>query len=197
MIYPTPVAAGAVLLPGGSIFFSGKTFDDARGSSIEVFDSTCKSPANPAEFPLAQENIVSTRRAGTCRGLHYQVSPSAQAKLVTVSSGAAQFFWLPLDDGPEPAQVHSILLGPGPFSLFTPPDCAHGFLTLEDDTVFSLRLSERVSPDLRGEIAFEDPALKVEFAIPPDWSNLSGRDRTAPPFVRRRRALTLLSHRVP
>jgi dTDP-4-dehydrorhamnose 3,5-epimerase len=188
VLHPKPVASGAVTLPGGSVFFSGKAFEDARGRSIEVFDSGKQSQGLTASFPLAQENVISTRRAGTCRGLHYQLSPGAQAKLVTVYSGKAQIFWLPLEDGGDDLQVHSTLLGPGPFSLFTPSGCAHGFLALEDNTVFSLKLSECVSPDLRGEIAFTDPALKIEFAIPPNWSSLSLRDQTAPPFVDRRRA---------
>ena len=171
-------------LPGGAWLFAGQRFADERGESLETVDLSW--PELPIRFAAVQENLVRTHEAGCARGLHYQVGEHAQAKLVTVLSGAAQFFWLPLGTNEVPAVVHSVVLPADATSLFTPADSAHGFQALEDDTTFVLRMSAPVSLPHRGEVGL----LSSDLALSPARSIverlLSERDRSAPVWSRRR-----------
>lgn len=174
-------------MPGGSWLFRGQDFADERGSSHEIFDAASW-PGNDGAFVAAQENLISTGSAGCARGLHYQVGPLAQAKLVTVLRGSAQFFWIPLADDSGAARAHSVVLAAGAVSLFTPGDCAHGFLALKDDTQFLLKMSAPTSPPHRGEVSFLSKDLAIDFEVELRRDLLSGRDSSAPNWTMRRRA---------
>jgi dTDP-4-dehydrorhamnose 3,5-epimerase len=164
-------------LAGGSWLFEGQRFADERGFSNETYDLT----ASPAliDFSVAQENLITTFEAGCARGLHYQAGQFAQAKIVTVVAGSAQFLWLALDQAHSIATVHSIVLDSPAQSLYTPDACAHGFLALEDDTVFLLRTSRSVSLSHRREIRLLSDRLVVPFERPIREDLLSHRDRNA------------------
>ncbi len=167
-------------LPAGGWLFEGKRFADGRGASAETFDMLDAPPGAPTDFTLAQENLVTTFAAGCARGLHYQHGAFAQAKLVTVLAGRAQFLWLALDQDSAIARVHSIVLSSASRSLFTPATCAHGFLALEDDTRFLLKLSRPVDVARRGAIRLVSDRLAVSFEGPLREDLLSERDRHAP-----------------
>lgn len=163
-------------LPGGSWLFRGKSFADERGASDEIYDESAW-PAALEPFVVRQENRITTRDRGCGRGLHYQIAPYAQAKLVTVLSGTAQFFWVDIESRAPIDDVHSVVLASGAVSLFTPGNCAHGMLALEDRTEFLLKMSQPVSIEHRGEIAFFDQAEPEKFAVPARLDLLSIRDR--------------------
>lgn len=170
---------------GGAWLFVGKCFADERGSSFETIDLST-SPAELEPFAAVQENLVLTEHAGTARGLHYQVGSSAQAKVVTVVRGAAQLFWLPLDQEAARPCVHSIILQAAAPSLYTPGNCAHGVLALEPDTAFLLKMSVAVSLKDRAEISLLARDLSIDFAVPIRTDLLSVRDRNAPSWTNRR-----------
>jgi dTDP-4-dehydrorhamnose 3,5-epimerase len=172
-------------LPGGAWLFCGKSFADQRGTSHEAVDLSNSPFRSP--FTAVQENLVKTTFRGVARGLHYQVGPSAQAKLVSVVNGRAQFFWLPVQDINKHPTVRSIVLEAGATSLYTEPGCAHGFLALEAGTVFLLRMSRPVSLADRGEINLLAPDISIRFAVPLREDLLSKRDREAPSWSARRR----------
>lgn len=172
-------------LAGGAWRFEGKCFSDARGDSWEAFDLSI--PDLPFSFVAKQENVIRTSRAGCARGLHYQLGEAAQAKLVTVVQGSAQFFWVPLGCRAERTRVYSVILPRTGASLFTPADCAHGVLALRDNTVFTLRMSEAVQLAQRGEINILSSQLSMTPACPINPELLSERDRTAPDWTARRR----------
>lgn len=186
MIFPpSPDQVRWQPLGGGSWLFHGTTYRDERGVSDEIFDLTSW-PNGLELFESVQENLVTSRYSGCARGLHYQIAPYSQAKLVTVVQGSAQFFWLPLHEKTPEIRVHSIILTAGASSLYTPENCAHGFLAIVDDTRFLLKMSSPVSSTHRGEIGFLSKSLSVSFAIPIREDLLSERDRNAPAWKMRR-----------
>lgn len=129
---------------------------------------------------LAQENLINSERAGCVRGLHYQHGTFAQAKLVTLLQGSAQLFWLPLEQTSVIADVHSAVLSSPGQSIYTPSDCAHGVLALEDDTLFLLKMASPIVIAERREINLLSDRLSVSFARPICLDLLSERDRNAP-----------------
>jgi len=179
-------ASGWRSLAGGAWLYSGKQFCDTRGESLETFDFS--DPDLPFRFDALQENLVHTRLLGCARGLHYQVGSDAQAKLVTVLRGVAQFFWVPLHESTSPAIVNSVVLPTDGTSLLTTADCAHGFLALEDETTFLLRMSAPISIVDRREINILSPELALAPALPIAPQMLSDRDRCAPSWSERRLA---------
>lgn len=163
-------------LPGGSWLFRGKSFADERGTSDELHDVS-DWPAAIEPFLVRQENRVTTYKRGCGRGLHYQAAPFAQAKLVTVLKGSAQFFWVDAESRAPIDEVYSIVLEPGATSLFTPPHCAHGMLAAEDLTEFLMKMSQPISIGHRGELAFFDQATPEMLVVPLRYDLLSHRDR--------------------
>lgn len=187
MSKPDPVPAEAPRpllerLPGGAWAFRGRLFDDFRGASFETFDRA----EMPVEDEWMQENVIRTYEAGCARGLHYQLPPYGQAKLVTVIRGQAQFFWAPLDGN---GRTHALILGERSVSLYTPADCAHGFLALENDTIFQMKMSAPVKPDYRGAVDIRSADRWTPFAVPLREELLSERDRSAPQWAARRTGL--------
>ena len=178
--------AGIEVLAAGAAIFHGRTFDDERGRSWETLNTTDLSRDNPTRMTVAQENFIQTQKAGTLRGLHYQVGTFAQAKLVSVARGAAQFFWLDLQTEIVPAPVHSVILESGPASLWTPEWCAHGFLALADNTIVVLKMSRPINLEQRGELSFFADDIRVDFERMPRLDLLSERDASAPSFSNRR-----------
>ena len=163
----------------------GKRFCDERGTGDEICDFG-QWPASLEPFVVVQENIITTHRAGCARGLHYQVEPHAQAKMVTVLRGSAQFFWVPLGQDLPTGQVHSIILTDTAASLYTPANCAHGRLALADETQFLLKMSMPVSLEHRGEVNFRAKSLAIDLALPLREDLISQRDHDAPEWEMRR-----------
>ena len=185
MILSPPPRAGWQPLAGGSWLFHGARFHDDRGTSEEIYDFSCW-PPQMDRFTVVQENVVTTQSAGTARGLHYQIPPYDQAKLVTVLRGRAQFFWLSIVNDAPAAEINSIILTADAGSLFTPGNCAHGMLSLVDDTQFLLKMSAPISMAHRGEISMHAKSLSIDLASPIRDELLSERDRHAPGWNFRR-----------
>lgn len=175
-----PSSSGWQRLSGGSWTFSGKLFADERGKSCETCDLSNAPFAALKHFPLAQENLINNKEAGCARGLHYQNGAFAQPKLVTLLQGSAQLFWLPLGQTSMIAEVHSIVLSSPGQSLYTPSDCAHGLLALENDTLFLLKMASPIAIAERREIRLVSDRLSVTFARPIRLDLQSARDRDAP-----------------
>lgn len=173
-------------LAAGAKLFRGREFVDERGCSWETLDTARLFQGNPSRMTVAQENLIYTRKVGTLRGLHYQAVPFAQAKLVSVVQGAAQFFWVDVVSHTIPAPVHSVVLEPGAESLWTPEHCAHGFLALSDETIFALKVSRSVNLRARGDLSFFANDIKVNFVRRPNLKLLSERDAAAPCFSDRK-----------
>lgn len=113
------------------------------------------------------------RRKGTLRGMHYQVAPFAEAKLVSCPRGAIFDVAVDLRSG-TPAHRRwfaTRLDAASPEMLYLPPGVAHGFLTLEDDTLVHYAISERYSPEHARGLRWDDPAIGVAWPSPPEVLN--------------------------
>ena len=124
---------------------------------------------------LGFEKVVQTNRSksgkGVLRGLHFQKKPKTQAKIVEVISGAAIDVVVDMRvDSPTYGKLTSVLLTPynkdiegSGRQLFVPRGFAHGFVSLEDDTVFQYLIDNDYAPETEGGILWNDPDLGINW----------------------------------
>jgi dTDP-4-dehydrorhamnose 3,5-epimerase len=134
---------------------------------------------------VAHMNTSFNARAGTLRGLHLQAPPYAEAKLVRATRGAIWDVAVDLRrDSPSFLRWHAVALDAhNGLAYFIPAGCAHGFVTLADDSEVLYVMSEGYAPDAAGGVRWDDPAFGVRWPEPPagGWI-IAERDRTWPDF---------------
>ena len=158
-----------------------KRFGDGRGFFSETYNGPRFAEAG-IDIAFVQDNHSLSAKAGTVRGLHYQLPPFAQDKLVRVVRGAiidvvvdirrsSPTFgrWLSLEVSAE--KWNQILV---------PKGYAHGFITLADDTEVIYKVSEHYSQVHDRSLRFDDPDLAIDWRIAASQICLSEKDRTAP-----------------
>lgn len=132
---------------------------------------------------VVQCNVSTNRRTGTLRGLHYQLSPHAEVKIVRCTRGA--IFDVIVDlrrDSPTFCQWESLELSAANGDmLYVPQGFAHGFQTLTDDAAVEYQMSEFYAPDAARGARFDDPAFAI--AWPLAVTSISPRDMSYPGFV--------------
>jgi dTDP-4-dehydrorhamnose 3,5-epimerase len=130
------------------------------------------------KLPAAQCNVSYNRRKGTLRGMHYQVPPFSEAKLVTCLSGAIYDVIIDLRrDSPTYSAWFSVTLNASHprVMLYVPEQFAHGFQTLEDNTEVLYQMSEFYRPSAAKGLRWDDPAFNI--AWPLAEPVISERDR--------------------
>ncbi len=131
---------------------------------------------------LVQCSISFNERKGTLRGVHYQAPPYPEAKLVRCTRGA--LFDVALDLRPDsPSYLRSIgveLTAGNHRALYIPEGCAHGFLTLEENTEALYQMSEFYHPETARGVRWNDPAFGISW--PSTVQVISERDRSFPDF---------------
>ena len=134
---------------------------------------------NPA---LVQCNISFNARKGTLRGMHYQAAPFQEAKLVRCTKGSLYDVALDLRPGSPTFRqwVGVILTAADRNMLYIHEGCAHGLLTLEDETEVFYQMSEFYHPEAARGVRWDDPAFGI--AWPAGIAVISERDRTYPDF---------------
>jgi dTDP-4-dehydrorhamnose 3,5-epimerase len=174
-VTPTPLAGVVVLKP--------KRFLDARGFFSESYNRRELAEAG-IDVDFVQDNVSMSRQPGTLRGLHFQREPWAQAKLVGVSKGAVRDVVVALRlSSPTFAKHFSILLTADEGNqIFIPAGFAHGFLTLEPDTLLSYKVSQHYSAEHDSGICFDDPFLGIDWDCDPASVVLSEKDEKLPLF---------------
>jgi dTDP-4-dehydrorhamnose 3,5-epimerase len=132
---------------------------------------------------LAQCSISFNARKGTLRGMHYQATPHPEVKLVRCTKGSVYDVAVDLRPGSPTFRhwVGVVLSGRGRNMLYVPEGCAHGFLTLEDETEVSYAISEFYYPELARGVRWNDPAFQI--AWPGEVTVISERDRAYPGFT--------------
>lgn len=156
-------------------------FPDARGLFAETYSRRTYAAAGIAtEF--VQENRSVSHRAGTVRGLHLQVAPAAQDKLVRVGRGAILDVAVDVRPGSPTRGRHvAVELREGePVQLLIPQGFAHGFCTLVPDTEVLYKVSHPYSPEHERGIAWDDPELGIDWPVRSADAILSERDRAHP-----------------
>jgi dTDP-4-dehydrorhamnose 3,5-epimerase len=120
------------------------------------------------EPAVEQCNLAFNHRAGTLRGMHYQVEPTPEAKLVRCTRGAIVDVAVDLRDG-SPTRLQHVsveLTAESRRALYVPPLFAHGYQTLVDDTEVAYQVSAVYDPDAERGLRFDDPALALTWPVP-------------------------------
>jgi dTDP-4-dehydrorhamnose 3,5-epimerase len=154
---------------------------DERGYFCETFRADLfGAQVGPTTF--AQDNESLSAQAGTVRGLHFQTAPSAQGKLVRCSAGALLDVVVDLRRGsPGFGKWVSVELSArNGRQLWVPPGFAHGFCTLEPDTVISYKVTTYYDADCDKGVAWNDPAIGIVWPDGADRETLSAKDRAQP-----------------
>jgi dTDP-4-dehydrorhamnose 3,5-epimerase len=154
-----------------------RVFGDARGFFLESWNAAAFAAAG-IDASFVQDNHSRSAR-GVLRGLHYQM-PHAQGKLVRVVSGAV--FDVAVDlrqSSPDFGRWFGTeLSAANQRMLWVPPGFAHGFLTLSDDTDFLYKCTTPYAPEHEQCLAWDDPALGIDWPLAGITPHLSGKDQT-------------------
>jgi dTDP-4-dehydrorhamnose 3,5-epimerase len=166
-----------------------KVFGDDRGFFYESFSARAFQEATGHSPTFVQDNHSKSAR-GVLRGLHYQLPPHAQGKLVRVTQGAV--FDVAVDirkSSPTFGQwVGEVLSADNHLQMWIPPGFAHGFLTLSESAEFFYKTTDFYEPSAEAAIAWNDPDLNVQWPLTElkaaglNEPILSGKDRQAGSF---------------
>ncbi len=156
-------------------------FGDERGYFTETFRKDIFEEAVGYKINFVQDNESSSSK-GILRGLHYQISPYSQAKLVRVIEGKVLDICLDIrKSSPTFGQYVAVeLSSENKYQLFVPHGFAHGFVVLSDKAIFSYKVDSYYAPNFERGIAFDDQDLSIDWKLPKDNLILSDKDKNHP-----------------
>jgi dTDP-4-dehydrorhamnose 3,5-epimerase len=154
-----------------------KVFGDSRGYFFESFNAK-EFEAIIGDVNFVQDN-ESKSSAGVLRGLHFQKGKYAQAKLVRVIKGSVLDVIVDIrPNSPTFGKHFSVeLTEENKLQLFVPRGMAHGFVVLENDTVFAYKVDNVYSPENESGIMYNDPELSINWQLPESSLILSEKDK--------------------
>ncbi len=161
-----------------------RKFGDDRGFFSETWSVAALSGAG-IDLDFVQDNHAYSQAAGTFRGLHYQLAPKAQAKLLRVTRGSILDVVVDIRrSSPTFGKWLSVELSADKWNqILVPAGFAHGYLTLEPDTEVQYKVSDTYSPQHERGIRFDDPAIGIAWPLDPATFQLSDKDSKAPAFA--------------
>jgi dTDP-4-dehydrorhamnose 3,5-epimerase len=159
-----------------------RVFEDARGFFFESY-SEKKFQEMGLNIQFCQDN-QSKSSYGVIRGLHYQLSPHSQTKLVSVVQGSV---WdVAVDLRKESAtygQWHGVeLSGENKLQFFVPKGFAHGFSVLSETAIFSYKCDDFYNTECERGFMYNDPSLNIDWKIPTGKALISEKDKKHPLF---------------
>jgi len=163
------------------VIIEPKVHGDSRGYFVETFRADKLEEFLGYKINFIQDNESKSSR-GVLRGLHYQLAPMAQTKLVRVIQGSVLDVAVDIRKGsPTFGKYVSVeLTSENKKQLLIPRGFAHGFVVLEDDTIFAYKVDNYYSPENDRGIAFNDEDLGIDWKIVHNELNLSAKDRVQP-----------------
>jgi dTDP-4-dehydrorhamnose 3,5-epimerase len=169
----TPLLDAKVIIP--------KIFEDERGYFYESFNAQ-NFKDHVGNFDFVQDN-QSLSQKGVLRGLHFQNPPYEQGKLVRVLAGSVLDVIVDIRKNSLTYGKHFsyVLCATKKHALWVPPGFAHGFLTLEDQTVFFYKVTNYYNKESEGCIAFNDSNLGIDWGV--ENPILSEKDKNASAFA--------------
>jgi dTDP-4-dehydrorhamnose 3,5-epimerase len=171
----------------GVLILEPKVFGDERGFFLESFNQQAFDAAAGHHVEFVQDNHSRSQR-GVLRGLHYQLPPHAQGKLVRVVAGAV--FDVAVDmrkASPTFGRwVGTELSAENHRQLWIPPGFAHGFLVLSDRADFLYKTTAYYAPQAEASLRWDDPALAIGWPLHGAAPLLSGKDVAAPSLAQAR-----------
>lgn len=173
LVEPTAIADVKIVTP--------KIFRDARGFFSETYNARSLAEAGIG-LPFVQDNHSLSVQKGVVRGLHFQLEPRAQGKLVRVARGTILDVAVDIRTGSPTYGRHVAveLSAENWRQLWIPAGFAHGFCTLEPDTEVIYKVTDFYSPDHDRAVAWDDPALAIAWPVTAETAILSDKDRRAP-----------------
>jgi dTDP-4-dehydrorhamnose 3,5-epimerase len=165
-------------LVGGALVLDPPRFEDVRGVFSVLYESEAAVAAGlPGRF--VQDNHSISHLAGTIRGIHLQLPPHEQGKLVRVLRG--RILDVIVDLRPDSATVGRFdsveMSADSGHVLWVPPGFGHGFCTLEPDTEVFYKVDAPYRPEAELTVAWNDPELDVDWPVHPDQALLSEKDQ--------------------
>ena len=163
------------------IIIEPKVHGDERGYFVETFRADKLEEFIGFKINFCQDNESKSSK-GVLRGLHYQLPPFAQTKLVRVIQGRVLDVAVDIrKNSPTFGQHVAVeLTADNKRQLLVPRGFAHGFVVLEDDTIFAYKVDNYYSPECDRGIAFNDPALNIDWMLKTEELKLSAKDTKQP-----------------
>ena len=158
-----------------------KVHGDHRGYFVETYRQDKLEEFLGYRVNFCQDNESKSKR-GVLRGLHYQLPPFAQTKLVRVIRGSVLDVAVDIRRGsPTFGRYVAVeLSSENKRQLFIPRGFAHGFLVLEEDTIFAYKVDSYYAPECDRGIAYDDPQIGIEWPLPKEELLLSDKDTRQP-----------------
>jgi dTDP-4-dehydrorhamnose 3,5-epimerase len=169
----------------GAFVVEPERIEDERGFFARTF-SVEEFGARSLDARVHQCSTSFNAREGTLRGMHYQLAPHAESKLVRCTRGA--IYDVAVDLRPDSSSYlrwFGLELRPeNGYALFVPEGCAHGFQTLADASEVLYQISTPFVPDAGRGVRWDDPAFGIEWpAPPPGGRTMASRDAEYPDFA--------------
>ena len=164
------------------VVITPRVFEDSRGYFFEAYNQA-KFHENGIEYQFIQDNQSFSKR-GVIRGLHLQINPFAQAKLVRVLEGEILDVAVDLrKDSPTYGQHFSVLLSAeNKKQLMVPHGFAHGFSVLSETASVMYKVDQLYHKDSERGIRFDDPTLAIDWQLNADEVIVSDKDLILPSF---------------
>jgi dTDP-4-dehydrorhamnose 3,5-epimerase len=164
----------------GILMIEPDRFGDHRGFFAETYSRRVYAELG-VDVEFVQDNHSLSAAVGTVRGLHFQMPPHAQAKLVRCGRGAIFDVAVDIRKG-SPTFGQSVgyeLTAENGGQLFVPAGFAHGFMTLQPDSEIIYKCSDYYAPETEGAVRWDDPAVGIDWPLQGD-AILSDKDVVAP-----------------
>jgi len=167
----------------GLLIIEPKVFGDERGFFFESFNEKAFNAATGNTLPFVQDNHSKSVK-GVLRGLHYQLPPRAQGKLVRVVQGEVFDVAVDIREGSSTygQWVGEVLSAENKKQLWIPPGFAHGFLTLSDTAEFLYKTTDYWSPEHERAILWNDATLNIDWPLNGMQPTLAAKDAAAVAF---------------
>ena len=163
------------------IIIEPKVHGDERGYFVETFREDKLEDFLGYKIHFYQDNESKSSK-GVLRGLHYQLAPFSQTKLVRVIQGSVLDVAVDIRKGSPTFGKHIAveLSSENKKQILVPRGFAHGFVVLEDDTIFAYKVDNYYSPECDRGIAFDDKILNIDWILETNKLKLSTKDTTQP-----------------
>ncbi|MFT5706309.1 MAG: dTDP-4-dehydrorhamnose 3,5-epimerase [Oceanospirillaceae bacterium] len=154
---------------------------DHRGYFVETFRQDKFEAALGYKVNFVQDNESKSSK-GVLRGLHFQLAPHAQSKLVRVIEGSVLDVAVDIRQGSPTFGQHVAveLSGDNKKQMFVPRGFAHGFVVLTDTATFAYKVDNYYSPECDRGLAFDDQTLNIDWLLPAESLSLSDKDTKQP-----------------
>ncbi|MGX5710953.1 dTDP-4-dehydrorhamnose 3,5-epimerase [Brucella lupini] len=168
----------------GVFEISPRKFGDDRGFFSETYNAKSLAEAG-IDLTFVQDNHSYSAAKGVVRGLHYQLPPFAQDKLVRVTRGAILDVAVDIrKSSPTFGKWVALEVSAEKWNqILVPKGFAHGFMTLVENTEVIYKVTDYYSPEHDRSIRFDDPAIGIEWPLPSSGVQLSDKDQKAPLFA--------------